>query len=308
VIEQCQFRCPYCLPGSQNPFSPKASWLSLDQYDVLAQALTHIQLNKIRFTGGEPLLRADLCELVALWRRHFPQATFGLTTNGQKLRPMLKSLQAAGIQKLNVHLDTLDPRKYLKFMGKGDPLQIVETIEEARDIFEDVKINMVVQQGINDDELISFLDLSECLDVQVRFIELMNTGSARDHVQKTFMSGQSIVNRIRLSRAVRSIVRMSPSDPASLWQLEHTGQVFGLIASDTEPFCDSCDRLRLTVDGRLRGCLYEAGGIALGAAIKQGVERETLGHMVHLGVKNKKSFHPLVQIGNPGFSMAEIGG
>jgi cyclic pyranopterin phosphate synthase len=141
----------------------------------------------------------------------------------------------------------------------------------------------------------------------VRFIELMNTGSARAYVSEVFMAGHAVVEHVRRAMGVRPVARRHPSDPAALYETRD-GLVFGVIASDTEPFCDACDRMRLTADGRLRGCLYESGGVPLGALLKTGVDDDQLRALIGVALDDKRSHHPLVAPDRVPFSMADVGG
>ncbi len=192
-------------------------------------------------------------------------------------------------------------------MGDADLHAVLEGVLAARHRLKQVKLNVVVQRGRNDDELTDFLDWSARHEVQVRFIELMNTGSARDYVQSAFFTGREIVERIAEREPVEPIPRAGPTDPAALYRTGR-GIVFGVIASDTEPFCASCNRLRLTPDGKLRGCLYQSGGVALGDALRAGAEEGELEQLIRLGIQGKRSHHPSVAADRRPFSMSESGG
>lgn len=308
VVEQCQYRCPYCLPGSKKSFLPKPQWLSLRDYQHIANSFSIFNLTKIRFTGGEPLLRTDLPQIISVFKKQFPNTILGLTTNGQLLNKTSEALRHAGLQTLTLHLDTLKPDRYPLLMGKGCLDTVLSTFLEAHSSFDEVKINMVVQKGENNDEILDFIHFSEKSKVEVRFIELMNTGSAPGYVKKHFFSGQSILDSIRTRYPLFQVPKKNPSDPASLWRIDSKNLTFGLIASDTQPFCNTCNRLRLSSDGHLRGCLYETEGIALKPLLEQENPVEALRHGIKLALHQKQSFHPLVRLSPTQFSMAEIGG
>ncbi len=223
-----------------------------------------------------------------------------MTTNGTRLLEQATSLRAAGIDRATVHLDTLRRDRQEALMGKGSPEQVQEGIAVARRTFDEVKLNVVVQRGRNDDELAGFLRWSARTGVQVRFIELMRTGSANDVVDDVFMAGREVVQRLGPRP------RREASDPAALF--ERDGVIFGVIASDTESFCSTCDRLRLTADGRLRGCLYESGGVPLGEALRCGASRDDVAALFSAGVNGKRSFHPSTTETRVPFSMADVGG
>ena len=167
---------------------------------------------------------------------------------------------------------------------------------------------MVLQKGLNDDEVFDFLRFAKTHDVQIRFIELMDTGSAPAHVQKTFLSQNELLSRLEKDQTVTSLGRANPSDPAALFELPQTGFSFGMIASDTEPFCEACNRLRLSADGMLRGCLYEPQGVPLKPLLDKKLPIEELTDKIRNVVKQKSSFHPAVGRQRVPFSMAQVGG
>ncbi len=304
LLQQCQYDCAYCRPGSVGPPTPNRDLLSAADLRRLAPLLGGLGLKRVRFTGGEPLLRPDLAEVIAAFREALPATTLALTTNGQRLRGQLDALVAAGLQRATVHVDSLDPARYRALMGDGEVGAVLAGVLEAREVLEQVKLNVVVQRGKNDDELRDFLAWSARHRVEVRFIELMNTGSAVAYTREVFMSGQQILQRVG---AVTSVPRRAPSDPAALYRTTD-GVTFGVIASDTQPFCADCDRMRLTSAGLLRGCLYQHGGVPLGAALRQGAGDAQLKLMIGAAWAGKTSHHPRLDPAHPAFSMADAGG
>lgn len=308
LLEQCQFHCPYCLPGSVQSYTQKDRWLTPSEIGRVVSALRARGLTKVRLTGGEPLLRADVVDVVRTLRDKLPDGDLALTTNGALLDEKLAPLVDAGLDRVTIHIDTLRDERYERFMGTGaSPRTILDVARRAKTMLRDVKLNVVVQRGQNDDEIGDFIALSRATGIEVRFIELMNTGSARAYVAEVFMSGQDIVERVRAATGAGPIDRRHVSDPAALYETRD-GVVFGIIASDTEPFCSACDRMRLTADGRLRGCLYESGGVPLGALLKAGVDDEPLAALIDVALDDKRSHHPLVAPDRVPFSMADVGG
>jgi GTP 3',8-cyclase len=308
VLEQCHYRCPYCQPAGTKPFHKKKQWLTADEHRVLAHALSPLPIHKIRFTGGEPLLRPDLADLIQGWRTHFPHATLALTTNGDKMLGKLPLLESVGLDQLTFHLDTLKAERYAALMGRGDFEQVLLNIHESQRRLSNTKINMVVQKGLNDDELIDFIDFSSKTGIQVRFIELMDTGSAPEHVQKTFISQKELLARLNSHFVVEERARKEASDPAALFYVPSKDVTFGMIASDTEPFCSDCNRLRLSADGALRGCLYEPDGIPLKGVLDKKLPIEDLRSILKQSILQKTSYHPAVGLGRVPFSMAQVGG
>lgn len=298
VLDRCQYRCGYCLPGSAAPFLPASQWLSVADYAGLARAFAAHGVDKVRFTGGEPLLRRDLPEIVEAFRDASPSCDLALTTNGLLLTERLEALLRAGLRRATVHVDSLRPERYRALMGPGDVASVIEGALAARRRLAEVKLNVVVQRGGNDDEIEEFLAFSASTGVEVRFIELMSTGSANDYIAGAFFSGREIVDRAR----ARPLPRTRSSDPAARFR-SHDGVVFGVIASDTEPFCDACVRLRLTADGHLRGCLYEAPGVSL-----RDLPGDALATRIWCALRAKRSHHPNVTRAHEPFSVAQTGG
>ena len=296
------------MPGAAKPFMPKSKWLDAQQHQQLAEGFKSLNIDKIRFTGGEPLLRPDLLAIITAWRDAFPKAVLALTTNGDKMMGREASLKAAGLNQVTFHLDTLRPERYGDLMGPGNFDSILATIRRARKYFTGIKINAVLQKGVNDDEVFDFLAFAKEHDVQVRFIELMDTGSAPVHVQQTFLSQRELLARLEKDQPVSHLGRTNRTDPAANFHLPEADFSFGMIASDTEPFCEDCNRLRLSADGVLRGCLYEPEGVALRNILDENLPREYLDAKIQEVVNFKSSFHPLAGRSRVPFSMAQVGG
>ncbi len=212
VLDRCQYRCAYCRPGSLAPYVAREERLSVDDYARLSPILASMGVTKIRFTGGEPLLRRDLAEVVAAFRAGLPEARLLLTTNGQHLAERLGALVSAGLTGATVHVDSLRPDRYRAIMGEGDVASVLDATLAARAHLEEVKLNVVVQRDQNDDEIGDFLAWSRATGVEVRFIELMNTGSAVEYTRKVFVSGREIVSIARRLGGATSIPRRHASD------------------------------------------------------------------------------------------------
>lgn len=302
VLEHCQLRCAYCLPEAYLGFAKK-EWMSLEHYEKVARVLARFSIKKARFTGGEPLLRKELPQIIEKFSHAMPKARLALTTNGQRFSFMAEALLNAGLQTITLHVDSLKEQSYVQLMGKGELKIALKSLELAQNLGFSVKINVVVQRDLNDNELVDFLVFSKQHGVQVRFIELMDTGSARDFVAKHFISGREI--REKLSPLdIKAEGRLELSDPAKLFYASKLGVTFGLIASDTEPFCDACDRLRLSADGRIYTCLYDPNG----SALSLDKEEETIFLEASQKIKNKESLHPSQKKTRRLFSMSELGG
>lgn len=305
VLDNCQLRCGYCLPDGPKNLLHRRNLLTNFQYQKIAKALAPLAIEKVRFTGGEPLLRQDLPAIIEAFSSL--QVPMALTTNGLRFLAMKDGLLKSGLSAITFHLDTLKEERYRHLMGHGSVHSVLLAIESARSDLA-VKINVVVQRGLNDDEMVDFLHLSRKISVEVRFIEQMNTGSAKDHVQKTFLSGQDILARLGHHTRILVLDRLYPSAPAERFWAPDMGVEFGLIASDTRPFCHHCNRLRLSADGRLRTCLYEPVGHDLGFSPNALPSDDVLLANITRVVKQKMSFHPALRKARTDFSMSQVGG
>lgn len=308
VLDQCQLRCRYCLPTGTSTFLPKSHWLTLQQYEKIATAMLPLSIDKVRFTGGEPLLRADLPAIIRTFSQIFTKAELALTTNGLRFVPKALELLRSGLHAVTFHLDSLKNERYRRIMGAGDVACVLDAIRHAQSLTFKVKLNVVVQRDVNDDELGDFLRLSQEMSVQVRFIELMNTGSARAYVEDAFISGKDILEKIACLTRITALGRKNPSAPAELFMAPDLGIKFGLIASDTRPFCANCNRLRLSADGRLRTCLYEPAGHDVGFGRAVVPSDEEIAKNIAAVVAKKTSFHPGLKKELKQFSMSQIGG
>lgn len=309
VLEQCQLDCGYCRPGTAT-VTRSADRLQPEHYARLAQALGGLQplaVRKIRFTGGEPLLRADLPEIISAFHAHLPHVPLALTTNGVHLARHLDRLHVAGLSGATVHVDSLRQDRYAALMGGHARVDaVLASVEEAKHTLRSVKLNVVVQRGLNDDEVGDFLDWSAVTGVQVRFIELMNTGAARDFTGRHFVSRGELLRALERHGPVTTLPRAHPADPASLHEVG--GVTFGIISSDSSPFCDDCDRLRLSPAGLLRGCMYARGGAPVGALLRESATLAEVRGLLRLALSQKQSHHPARGLERASFSMAQVGG
>jgi cyclic pyranopterin phosphate synthase len=308
VLEACQLRCRYCEPAQKIAKGARARWLNATEHARLAPLFVDEGVRKVRFTGGEPLLREDLPALVRAWRAALTDGELALTTNGLLLESRLAELVDAGLDRVHVHVDSLDKDTCRRAMGGGDPARALRAAAAARDAGLAVKLNVVVQRGLNDGELPAFLDVARAIDVEVRFIEMMDTGSAPAHVAATFIDGATILSRLAMTHPHTPLSRTRPSDPAERHRVVETGQVFGLIASDTRSFCDACNRIRMSAEGALRTCLYGPPGEPLLDAIRRGATDTEIRARVSTTIAAKESWHPSLERARHSFSMADVGG
>jgi cyclic pyranopterin phosphate synthase len=276
VTDRCNLRCQYCMPEPDYVWLPRESILTFEETATLVQAFTACGVDRVRLTGGEPLLRRDLPDLVARLAAVEAIRDLALTTNGVLLAPQARALRGAGLQRITVSLDTLRADRFVALARFDELAAVRRGIEAAAGAgFESLKIDTVVIRGRNDDELTDILEYGRSLGAEVRFIEYMDVGGA------THWSLDAVVPRAELlARFTRHYGPIEPvggrgSAPAERFRLPD-GTTFGIIASTTEPFCADCDRSRLTADGLWLLCLYARGGLDLRRPLREGASAEEL--------------------------------
>ncbi len=282
VTERCNFRCQYCMP--EKPFSwvPKENLLSFEELFLFLKVAIDEGVDKIRITGGEPLLRADLDKFIKMINDYKSGLDIAITTNGYLLKGTAKRLKDAGLKRLNISLDSLDA-KTAKLIAQKDVLaNVLEGIEEALSVGLKIKINMVPLKGINDKDIISLLEYSKKRGMQIRFIEYMENIHANKKIKG--MYGKEIIDEIRKKYIVKKIGREG-SSPAFMYELED-GYKFGIIDPHKHDFCESCNRIRLTAEGHLIPCLYFDEALSIAEAVKKG-DIEAASEVLREVLKNK---------------------
>ena len=273
VTDRCNLRCEYCMPEEEYTWLAREHLLGFEEICALVEAFTDVGVAKVRLTGGEPLLRRGLPDLVARLAATPTLTDLSLTTNGVLLEASAESLRDAGLQRLNISLDTLSPDRFITLTRQDAHGRVLAGIELAARCFGTVKIDAVVMRGVNDDELEPLLDFGARLGVEVRFIEYMDVGGATRWASGLVVTRQEILARLRARfGAVDTLPAPGSSAPADRFRLPD-GRVFGVISSTTEPFCGACDRARLTADGVLYTCLYGTDGLDLRAPLRAGTSR-----------------------------------
>ena len=271
VTDRCNLRCHYCMPERDYVWLPRADILTFEEIETLVDVFTSLGTTKVRLTGGEPLLRKDLPDLLALLA-HKPALTdLALTTNGILLADQVSALRAAGLPRITVSLDTLQSDRFqalTRFDSLDAVLRGLETAAAAG--FDSVKIDTVVIRGVNDDELVPMLEHGRRLGAEVRFIEYMDVGGATRWSMDDVISRQDMLQRLAAHYGAVTPVDEHTTAPADRFTLPD-GTVFGIISSTTEPFCRLCDRSRLTADGRWYRCLYATDGTDLRGPLRAGV-------------------------------------
>jgi cyclic pyranopterin phosphate synthase len=267
------------MPEPDYVWLPRGDILQFEEIERLVDVFISLGVDKVRLTGGEPLLRRDLPDLVARLSGRPAIADLAMTTNGVLLAAHARALKDAGLHRLTVSLDTLDPARF-KALTRYDELdRVLAGLAEAAPLFPGVKIDTVVIGGTNDDELAGLIEFGRTLGAEVRFIEYMDVGGATHWSMDRVVSRQEMLRRLGAHYgAIEPIIEAS-SAPADRFRLSD-GTVFGIISSTTEPFCDACDRSRLTADGLWYLCLYATHGTDLRKALRDGASAEALADLI----------------------------
>ncbi|MGE0555936.1 MAG: GTP 3',8-cyclase MoaA [Gemmatimonadales bacterium] len=284
VTDRCNMRCRYCMPNESYVWLPRASLLTFEELDRVADLFGGLGARRLRLTGGEPLLRQDLARLIGLLAAHDWLDDLAMTTNGILLAPQAAELVAAGLRRVTVSLDTLVPERMERFARSAHHARVLEGIGAAKAAgFESVKLNSVVVRGYNDDEIESLLGFAIERGLELRFIEYMDVGGASEWSAGEVVSREEILARVSARfGSVRPLdVGRGPggAPPAEAFELEN-GARFGVIASTTAPFCRTCDRSRLTADGTWYHCLYADRGIDLREPLRAGAADEQLRQLI----------------------------
>ena len=271
VTDRCNFRCQYCMPLDEYDWIEKKEILSFEEITRLVRVGIGLGLSRVRITGGEPLVRRHLEQLIAQLAALDVLQDLSLTTNGTRLARKAANLKQAGLSRINVSLDTLRPERFRKLTQRGDLKDVLAGIQEARWVgLNPVKINTVVIRGVNQDEIVDLVEFSRQNNLQIRFIEYMDVGNANHWSLEKTVPKQEILEAIHSQHPLQEIGREEGRAPAVDYRfLDGSGQL-GVIGSVTEPFCASCSRARLTADGKLVTCLFASEGHDLKALLRSG--------------------------------------
>lgn len=265
VTDRCNFRCPYCMPkevfGADYPFLKDPQLMAADELVEIARAFVRLGVTKFRLTGGEPLLRKDLVEIVRRLKTEVGAPEVALTTNGWLLDRYAAKLQQAGLDRLNVSVDSLDAATAGKMNGLGlDSARVLTAIDRAGELGMPVKINMAVRRGVNDHEIEDMAAYFRERRLTLRFIEFMDVGSTNGWKQDQVVPAQEIVDRINRRWKIEPISPAYRGEVAARYRYCDGQGEIGLIASITEPFCRDCHRARLSADGKMHTCLFSSLG------------------------------------------------
>ncbi|MEG2892588.1 MAG: GTP 3',8-cyclase MoaA [Clostridium sp.] len=301
LTEKCNLRCIYCMPEGYVPSSNNE--MSLDEIIKIVKSLASIGIRKIRFTGGEPLVRPDIVDIIRETKKVKGIEDVAITTNGVLLGKHLQGLYEAGLTRMNVSLDSLKNETFKKITGAGVS-GILDSIKKAMDLGIYIKINMLPMKGYNEDEIIDFINLTKNLKMDVRFIELMPMGPAKDFKG---IKSDDVLNIIESMGLNYEAIGNEGTGPANLFKIEGFKGRVGIISPMSHNFCHLCNRIRITSDKKLKTCLHNSGEIDLSEAM--GSEEE-LTALLSEGILKKYKKHTLNQdkISKSGRDMVRIGG
>ncbi len=266
VTERCNFRCQYCMPDKPFSWVPQENLLSFEDLFAFVKAAIDEGIIKIRLTGGEPLLRADLDTFIRMIHDYAPDIDLALTTNGYLLSDVADKLAAAGLKRLNISLDSLKPAVAAQIAQKNVLHKVLEGIDAAQAAGLGIKINMVPLKGINDNEIVDVLEYAKARGIEIRFIEYMENALAKEGLKG--LLGREILERIREKYTIKKLGRAG-SSPSFGYALED-GYRFGLIDPHKHDFCETCNRIRLTAEGYLIPCLYFDEAMSIKDSVEAG--------------------------------------
>lgn len=305
VTDRCNLRCVYCMPAEGMPWLPKDDLLTYEEITRFARVCLDLGVTGIRLTGGEPTVRADLPVLVRMLHDLRPGLDLSLTTNGIKLAAMADSLRDAGLTRVNVSLDTLDPERFHRLARRDRFREVIAGLEAARRVgFHPIKVNSVLMRGFNEDEPVRLARWARDEGYELRFIEWMPLDFQHGWSRDQLVAADDVLARISEELPLEPDVGQDPSAPATLYRyLDGRGRV-GVIASVTRPFCGRCDRIRLTADGQIRTCLFALKEYDFRAAMRGGADDAAIADLLRAAVWRKKPGH---LINSPFFRQPERG-
>lgn len=334
LTDRCNFRCLYCLPETEeaanfyrskfdperNPrpqpfrlpeWKPRSEILSFEEIERVVRLTAGLGIQKIRLTGGEPLLRQGLEQLVSKLARVPGIQDLAMTTNGFLFARKAAALKAAGLQRVSFSMDSLDPDNFKKMTGRSGLSEVLRSIAAAQELgLHPVKVNAVIIRGLNDHELEALADFARARELSFRFIEFMPLDSSRSWLKEMVVPGREMLERLRQRFDLRPVSPVNPAETARRWTFPDGRGEIGMIAPVTEPFCGHCNRLRLTADGKIRTCLFSLHEHDLKSLLRNGASDDRIAEELRTIVWQKEDGH---RIGQPDFvqparSMSCIGG
>jgi cyclic pyranopterin phosphate synthase len=309
ITDRCNFRCRYCMPLEGLPWLPKGDILSYEEIHEVVRQLGPLGLRRIRITGGEPTIRPQLATLIGMIRSVPQVEDIALSTNGVKLPAMAAELAAAGLDRVNISADSLHADRIVSIARRDlgfEPVAAATAAQAAG--LDPIKLNVVVMRGVNDDEVVEFARLTLERPWHVRFIELMPVGQMESLTDEHVVPSDEVLSRIR-----RELGGLEPAagpargnGPATYWRAAGAAGTIGVITPMTHTYCGSCNRVRLTADGRLRTCLFGDHEVDLRTPLRAGIPLEPF---VRQAMADKPEAHALLQRRNGGLrALSQVGG
>ncbi len=336
VTDRCNFRCVYCLPETEEAanfyrgrfdrlrqpapapptpilreWKPRSELLSYEELARVARLFVRLGIRKLRLTGGEPLLRADLPRLVAALAAIPAVEDLAMTTNGFLFARHAERLREAGLRRVSFSLDSLDPQTFRKMTGRDGCKEVLEAIHLARHLgYQPVKVNAVIIRDLNHHEIEELAEFARREELALRFIEFMPLDSGRTWLKELVVPGREILDRLRQRFDLVPLAPTHAAETARRWSIAGSRAEIGIIAPVTEPFCGHCNRIRLTADGQIRTCLFSLDEHDLKSRFRAGLDDDALVPWIREVVLGKEDRH---HIGEPGFqqparTMSCIGG
>lgn len=322
VTDRCNFRCTYCMPSEGMQWVPRAEVLTFEEIERMARIFVErFEVDGLRLTGGEPTVRAHLPVLVSkLARLRVPDTSnspfagrapdLAITTNGATFRLLAHELREAGLDRVNVSLDTLREDRFLQITRRDELVRVLDGIEAAKEAgFRPVKVNAVIERGVNDDEIVDLARFGRDNDVEVRFIEFMPLDATGHWMSDKVVSQDEIVAAIAAHFPLEQLPARGAA-PADRWRYVDGRGTVGVIPTVTKPFCGDCDRVRLTADGQFRTCLFATNEFDFRALMRGGASDDDLAAEIQRAVGTKWAGHQINQVTfvRPRRSMSQIGG
>jgi cyclic pyranopterin phosphate synthase len=322
VTDRCNFRCTYCMPEEGMTWLPRSDVLTFEEMERLARIFVEqFEVDGLRLTGGEPTVRAHLSVLVRkLAELRVPEHSssplagqkpdLSMTTNGSSFRLLAHDLRDAGLDRVNISLDTLQREKFLTMTRRDELERVLDGIEAAKEAgFAPVKINVVIERGTNDDEILDLAEYGRKNDVEIRFIEFMPLDASGHWMNDKVVSQDEIVAMVGAVHPIDQVPARGAA-PADRWRYRDGKGMIGIIPTITKPFCGDCDRVRLTADGKFRTCLFATDEFDLLTMMRSGATDDQLVVEIQRAVGTKWAGHQINQVNfiRPTRSMSQIGG
>lgn len=293
LTERCNLRCTYCMPENGVKLTNNEKLLTSNEIINLVKFFARKGVDKVRFTGGEPLVRKDCVDIIREVNKIDGIKKIAMTTNGIVLSRKLNDLKEAGLNQINISLDTLQEKKFEFIAKRKGWSKVMESIDKAIELgYSPLKVNCVVMKGINDDEICNFVEMTKNKNLDVRFIEYMPFDGNK-WSSKKMVSLKEILKIVATTYPIEKITKLEedPNDTSKAFRIENYKGKFGVISSMTDHFCNTCNRIRITADGNLKVCLFGNAEVSLRDALRSNATDDDLNELISEAIKRKKQKH-----------------